>query len=733
MCEERKPLATRNKVATKLPLPGSRLKPPQSYKRARSPDDEEELEVLISKKSRLEESGVLNVSEKSAQLSRDCFTSSLPETCPSSTMKAPSTHKTSASSRIMRPPVTGRTGTAKRPGQVLKPATTVSRMPSGSRLAANTTLETTRLSKAASVGNLKKVTTQSAAPAKKEPSAMGKKRQPWDLKGRLEDMEGMMKTRESAAQLLHAQLESYNQRIQQLECQKQALSGDIVKHSERAQLVGQENRDLQKQLRECQAETETTRRNLQNDIDNLNFSMSTLQRQKATLEGELTAAGAEIAGLKTSISQLTSANAGISAELESTKLNLEQALRDLRKRDATLVELKATLAQREATVQENEKTIREHETMRRKLHNTIQELKGNIRVFCRVRPLIGEEQMFSDGVINHINFPDPENKIIELDRMTEMSINESTMTNLRRSANNKYEFCFDRVFSPENTQAEVFEEISQLVQSALDGYNVCIFAYGQTGSGKTYTMEGRLDCLESVGMIPRCVSQIFQNAADLHSKGWQYKFSASFVEIYNETIGDLLDTKKDKSIKHEIRMTGKSSTVSVTNLTTVDVTDEQQIARLLRQASENRAVAATKCNERSSRSHSIFMMNLEGSNSITGEVCQGTLNLVDLAGSERLKESGSEGQRLKETQAINRSLSHLGNVIMALGNKEQHVPYRDSKLTYLLQNSLGGNSKTLMFVNVSPKEDNFSETLNSLRFAVKVNQCNIGTAQKRTK
>ncbi|CAG2234312.1 KIFC1 [Mytilus edulis] len=174
-----------------------------------------------------------------------------------------------------------------------------------------------------------------------------------------------------------------------------------------------------------------------------------------------------------------------------------------------------------------------------------------------------------------------------------------------------------------------------------------------------------------------------------------------------------------------------SNEVFVTNLTIVPVTKEEMVYQLLQKASKNRSVGETKCKERSSRSHSVFTLKLTGENSITGETSQGTLNLVDLAGSERLKESGSEGQRMKETLAINKSLSNLGNVIMAIGNKDNHIPYRNSKLTYLLQNSLGGNSKTLMFVNVSPKEECFQETLNSLRFATKVNQCNIGTAQQK--
>ncbi|CAI4212922.1 unnamed protein product [Parascedosporium putredinis] len=154
---------------------------------------------------------------------------------------------------------------------------------------------------------------------------------------------------------------------------------------------------------------------------------------------------------------------------------------------------------------------------------------------------------------------------------------------------------------------------------------------------------------------------------------------------------------------------------------------------MLAEAQNNRTVAATKANERSSRSHSVFILRLVGENSATGERCEGTLNLVDLAGSERLKHSQVEGDRMRETQNINKSLSCLGDVIDALGRGSAHVPYRNSKLTHLLQYSLGGNSKTLMFVMVSPLEAHLKETLTSLRFAAKVHNTHIGTAKATKK
>ena len=305
-----------------------------------------------------------------------------------------------------------------------------------------------------------------------------------------------------------------------------------------------------------------------------------------------------------------------------------------------------------------------------------------------------------------------------------------------------YNFDFDRVFRPFSNQQCVFNEISQLVQSALDGYKVCIFAYGQTGSGKTFTMEGpsfnKYD--ENRGMIPRSVEKIFEHQERLKEKGWQYQCKATYLEIYNEKIRDLLVKRNENEIEylelHQKKCNNggqkQKIEVYVEGLTEVQVSSSQNVYPLLALASRNRSVGRTDCNERSSRSHSVFQLFLNGRNSITGQSTFGVLNLIDLAGSERLKKSNAKGVQLKETQNINKSLSCLGDVIAALSSKKgrSHIPYRNSKLTYLLMNYFGGDAKTLMFVNLIDSMDKLYESLCSLRFAAKVNDCQIGVAKR---
>jgi kinesin family protein C1 len=282
----------------------------------------------------------------------------------------------------------------------------------------------------------------------------------------------------------------------------------------------------------------------------------------------------------------------------------------------------------------------------------------------------------------------------------------------------------------------VFIEISQLVQSALDGYKVCIFAYGQTGSGKTYTMMGNPELDDQKGMIPRSLEQIFQASQTLNSQGWKYKMQASMLEIYNETIRDLLAANRmaaqdGGSSKYTIKHDANGNT-HVSDLTVVDVTSISEVSSLLRRAAQSRSVGRTQMNEESSRSHCVFTLRIFGVNEGTDQQVQGVLNLIDLAGSERLNKSGATGDRLKETQAINKSLSCLSDVIFSIAKKEEHVPFRNSKLTYLLQPCLGGDSKTLMFVNLSPEVSSTGESICSLRFAARVNSCEIGIPRRQT-
>ncbi|XP_057420290.1 kinesin-like protein KIN-14C [Lotus japonicus] len=383
-------------------------------------------------------------------------------------------------------------------------------------------------------------------------------------------------------------------------------------------------------------------------------------------------------------------------------------------------ELKDRLADKEFQVVEGEK-------LRKKLHNTILELKGNIRVFCRVRPSLPEDSTGTDMVISYPMSTEMDGRGIELVQNGQ-----------------KYPFTFDKVFNHEASQPDVFTEISQLVQSALDGYKVCIFAYGQTGSGKTYTMMGRPEAPDLKGLIPRSLEQVFQTSQSLKDQGWKYKMQASILEIYNETIRDLLSSNRSSGIdqtriensvpskqQYTIKHDAQGNT-HVSDLTIVDVCSVNEISSLLQQAAQSRSVGRTQMNEQSSRSHFVFSLRISGINENTEQQVQGVLNLIDLAGSERLSRSGATGDRLRETQAINKSLSSLSDVIFALAKKEEHVPFRNSKLTYLLQPCLGGDSKTLMFVNISPDQSSVGESLCSLRFASRVNACEIGIPRRQT-
>uniref|UniRef100_A0A7S4JBW0 Kinesin motor domain-containing protein n=1 Tax=Odontella aurita TaxID=265563 RepID=A0A7S4JBW0_9STRA len=360
-----------------------------------------------------------------------------------------------------------------------------------------------------------------------------------------------------------------------------------------------------------------------------------------------------------------------------------------------------------------EATIREGQAERRRMHNLIQELRGNVRVFARVRPFLP-----NDGVSD-----DAEPFVVPK--------SESSLKLKKSDDGQEYSFSFDRVFPPSVGQEAVFDEVSELVQSALDGYNVCLFSYGQTGSGKTHTMQGSGSGAMR-GIIPRSIEQVGSYKTELERDGWQYEMRVSFCEIYNETIRDLLREKKEQELKHEVKINSEGRRyVSDLNMRELNPNDPDAVEDVMRQAAKHRSVAATDMNSVSSRSHSVFTLHLTATNIARRETLQGALNLVDLAGSERLERSGATGARAKEAVSINKSLSALTSVFVSLGKKAGHIPFRDSKLTYLLQPCLSGDGKTLMICNVSPTEMSSQESLCSLRFASQVNKCELGVAKKQ--
>ncbi|KAJ8460034.1 hypothetical protein OPV22_032960 [Ensete ventricosum] len=290
-------------------------------------------------------------------------------------------------------------------------------------------------------------------------------------------------------------------------------------------------------------------------------------------------------------------------------------------------------------------------------------------------------------------------------------------------------FTFDYV-ACETINQEVLFRVAGLpmVENCMSGYNSCVFAYGQTGSGKTYTMLGEIGQLEvepnpNRGIIPRIFEFLFARikVEEESRKDEKLKYSCkcSFLEIYSEQINDLLVPSSNNLLLREDIRKG----VYVENLTEYVVKSVNDILKLLILGAANRKVAATNMNHESSRSHSVFTCTIESrwEKDLTVNSRFAKLNLVDLAGSERQKTSGAEGERLKEAANINKSLSTLGHVIMVLADmahgKQRHVPYRDSKLTFFLQDSLGGNSKTMIIANVSPSICSANETLSTLKFA----------------
>ncbi|KAM1549563.1 hypothetical protein ACFX15_010117 [Malus domestica] len=347
---------------------------------------------------------------------------------------------------------------------------------------------------------------------------------------------------------------------------------------------------------------------------------------------------------------------------------------------------------------------------RRESLNKIIDIKGSIRVFCRVRPFL---------VIDRRRIREP--------------ISAGSEKIAVKTAGTRKEFDFDKVFPQETSQENVFAEVEPILRSALDGHNVCIFAHGQTGTGKTFTMDGTS---EEPGIIPRALKELFCQAS-LDSSS-SISFSMSMLEVYMGNLRDLLCPKPTNRTYETVTrcnlniQTDPQGTVEIEGLTEVQIVDFAKARWWYNRGRRVRSTSWTNVNEASSRSHCLTRITIfRNGDALEAKREVGKLWMVDLGGSERLLKTGATGLTLDEGRAINLSLSALGDVIAALRRKRGHVPYRNSKLTQILKDSLGHGSKVLMLVHVSPCEEDVGETICSLSFAKRARaiECNRELAE----
>lgn len=473
-----------------------------------------------------------------------------------------------------------------------------------------------------------------------------------------EDKESWSKERSELQQKQMQELQnlSENHKASMLDAEKSLSDKESQIHQLKIDME-----EMQKQVEEAQAQTEKDKLH----VESANSALDELRKQ---------------------IERITSDQGFSRALVEVThQKNMEQ--KKVENLSKTLDALRAKL---------------QKETSRRKaLHSTIEDLKGNIRVIVRLRPWLQNER--KDAAASFSAFPDAQ---IEVSDDTTVSVTTGSMGRKKSE--------FFRALGPSASQQEVFEELKPLIQSACDGFNICVMAYGQTGTGKTYTIHG--DSESAKGVVPRAVEDLF---ATLNSDAeTNYTIKCSMVELYMDKLNDLLSGESSNSL--EIRQTPGNGT-TIQGITTHLVRSSQELLAMLFMGTSLRQTHSTAMNERSSRSHTLFIVNLEIKNKRSKTVTRSKMTFVDLAGSERVSKSHSTGERFKEAQHINSSLSALGDVISNLSRgKRTYVPYRNSKLTMLLQDSIGGNSKTVLFANISPDTRSISETLSTLQFASRV-------------
>jgi len=475
---------------------------------------------------------------------------------------------------------------------------------------------------------------------------------------------GELEEKAEALAAKEASLESSKQELQRL----------------RAEMVSQasEKEETWKSLRELRAQHKELREQQGKTAQELSNVQIQLQDREVEVEGQLKEKDLTIQKLEEDSSQLTSQVAELSGMKERAE-EAEKMLEPWKKR-----------------TEEVHEAFQKEQALRKRYHNQMQDMKGAIRVFARIRPKVAREA-------------DQEVVVWRRDAFSlEIAAKD------KKSGPKDYNF--DAVFDEHNSQEDVFADCRGLIGSAVDGFNVTVFAYGQTGAGKTHTMYGS-DAMP--GLVPRAAEELF-TVLRRYAHECESKVMCSMFELYRDDLVDLLYTKvKGKApplldVKKDIR-----GTVKVENAVEIEVASPEELQKAIQTGMERRHVAATKMNADSSRSHLIFIVTIECTNKKSKQVSSGKLTICDLAGSERLKKSEVTGEQMKEAQSINKSLTALGDVIEALTKNAKHVPYRNHRLTQLLSDSLGGNAKTLMFVNCSPASGNLDETGAALLYAVR--------------
>ena len=459
------------------------------------------------------------------------------------------------------------------------------------------------------------------------------------------------------------QITAYEIQIRELQEQLQtrppALLHDAVADAEVSNLrvkIEQMQKEHQLHIDAKESERHSSMEMAQSKIDELERRNQEMNGKITKLQSDIKTNGEKFAKAEKDMQSVT--------RLRDEHSKLSQHIEEL---NVTIDTLHKSNAVKE---QELKDSIRQ----RKLLHNQLEDLKGKIRVYCRARPMNSDE--------------------IRRDTTNVLSIPDEFTINCEMKNGGMKTFVFDSVFSPDTTQDEVFEETKGLIQSAVDGYNVCIFAYGQTGSGKTYTMQG---VPSNPGVTLRSFRELFGVLGRLPDH-YEWGVSCYMVELYLDTLIDLLVEQSGRADSHTGSLTIKKDPkgmVEIPEATVIPVYSPEELLAKFEVGESSRHTSSTKMNDTSSRSHLIFSIFVDVTNRETNQRTVGKLSLVDLAGSERVSKTDSSAERLKEGRAINKSLAALGDVIAALSGGESHIPYRNNKLTMLMSDSLGGTVKCM--------------------------------------